>query len=350
MESPIDMKDFEEKGQRLKDAEVCLITKQIPKIKEIYDALHVKYPESLGELKVTDIKNYRNGRYILIENGGNPVYDYLMRIIPDMRGVAQPLYHFKSYDIAKKILETNSIQVSDMMSNFDNDFAEYTEFFRRIGMVRPFTTGETPSIARGCYYDTEGKYLVDHWKQSIFILCLTENGDEPKFWKEYGGDENAEKVRLKMEFDLSNLPKTEGHELKVNFRKVCYDSGYKFDPILELNNTLRLNVQLELEPKGFTRFSTFYKRKKYECEKETRLSLDFTDYSASLKSYVDDLLKQYPVKMDKKRRYIDLSADSRYIKWKISEITCSPSVTESHFNEIERLGKMHNPKMIIDRK
>lgn len=349
MDDTIDMKQIEANGNRLKKMEETLITNRIPYIKKIYDSLYAKYPE-LGNLNVGDIDNHRIGRYIVIKNGGNPIYKYLMSVIPDMKGSDIPLYHFKSYDIAKVILETNSIQVSNMMSNYENDFAEYTEFFRRIGMVRPFTTGDKSSIAKGCFYDSEGKYLVDYWKEDILILCLTENGDEPKFWNEYGGDENAEKVRLKMKFDFSNFPDNEGVELKVNFRKVCYDTGYKFDPILELNNTLRLKEKLEFEPKGFTRFSAFYKRQKYECEQETRLSFDFTDYSSSVRPYVEALRRVYPMRQDKERKYIDLKADSPYIKWKILEITCSSSVTDSHFQELVRLGRMHNPDIVVNRR
>ncbi len=349
MDCPIDMKQFEEQGRQLMQPKNSLITDRIPKIKEIYDSLYAKYPE-LGNLNVGDIDNRRIGRYIVIKNGGNPIYKYLMSVIPDMKDSDIPLYHFKSYDIAKVILETNSIQVSNMMSNYKNDFAEYTEFFRRIGMVRPFTTGDKPAIAKGCFYDSDGKYLVDYWKEDIFIMCLTENGNEPKFWNEYGGNERAEKVRLRIKFDFSNLPNTEGVELKVNFRKVCYDTGYKFDPILELNNTLRLKEKLELEPKGFTRFSAFYKRQKYECEQETRLSFDFTDYSSSIRPYVEALQEIYPVRQDKERKYIELNANSPYIKWKILEITCSSSVTDSHFQELVRLGRMHNPDIVVNRR
>jgi len=311
---------------------VTLNASDLIEIKRIYDVIKDKYGLKYG-LDIQQINKHCVGRTLTLPQTINPVYKTLEERIPSRKNSGSRFYHYKSTEIAKQILQFQTIQASTASSNLENDFTEFAEFFRRTGAVYPFTS-DNP-IEKNSTFDAKGNRNIDNWKENIFLLCFTDDFKDDRFWIEYSGPWNQ--VCLEFEFTFPSDP--EDH--KFNFRNVSYDKGYDYDFALELNERLRKSLQIEFSPNGWTAFATHYKRAKYAWERETRLSFYYDNFTS--------LEAIYPAQTSGARRFISIDANSRLIKWKITNIICGPLVSQSDMNDLVHLGKVHNPSISVTR-
>ncbi len=179
-------------------------------------------------------------------------------------------YHFKSVKFTLDILNNRSIQVSNLLSNDDNDYAEYEEYFRRYGpLYQLIPSSYDPNKRNSALLPRDRP--IDDERDDIMILCFTENhlgkSDPECFWKgDYGGDDTKVCIIFKylsFNSDCRHL---------FDFRDVAYDTGYQFDFINDINYHLGKKVGVQLYSPGLTKFGKFYKRGKFSTEDETRLA------------------------------------------------------------------------------
>ncbi len=196
-----------------------------------------------------------------LRDGKHPLEDFFNKVSKNRKNEEKEYFHFKNVNITMQILENKTIQVSNLISNQYNDFAEYSEFFNRVGS----------------YYilipkDFEGNYCewcdseIDRLRQYMLILCFARNNTNPRFWTEYANNDTG----LCLKFRISNFR----NQNEYNFRDVFYDSGYDVEFIKHINYYLKREFHHVILSSGFNRFAQFYKRNKYRYECETRFSFD----------------------------------------------------------------------------
>lgn len=307
----------------------------IDKIAIIFNTIFKKYNLPL-KLDCNQIKAVCIARILNIHENDNPLFHHLRNLIISRKFSTDPFYHFKSFDRAMEILGDNKIPASNLSSNSENDFSEYSEFFRRIGAFEPFTTAHP--IEEGFNFNKDGKSKIDEWRDDIFILCFTNDFRNPKFWQEYVN--NYEGVCLKFNFKF----KKHLDSWKFDFRNIFYDTGYDLDFINEISHMLRINHQLVVNPTGFTKFSLHYKRLKYQWENETRLSFNYSQYK--------ELGNIFNTNIDAKninRKYILLPKSNQFFDWEISEVICGYRITDDQITELKNIGIKHNKNIIVRR-
>lgn len=291
-------------------------------------------------LSTNDVNANCMARFLTIsDNDKNPLLCYLRSLTPSRKNSSQPFYHFKSVKRAKQILQTSIIQTSSLNSSKDKDFAEFQEFFMRIGAINPFTTANP--IEPNYHYDQNGRRKVDLWKEEIFMLCFTNTMFETRYWKEYGGYWDQVCLEFEWSFDMEHT-----EQWKLNFRNVYYDSGYSFDFINHMNYHLRNSLQIEYLPTGYTRLALHYKRKLYCWENETRLTLNYTNPTSLDNTSLQSI---FPIQWDGKRSYVEIPSNNALASWKINKIICGPLVSSSDYQNLETIGKQHNPSIKISR-
>ncbi len=256
-------------------------------------------------------------------------------------------FHFKSFERGKLILRNKSIQISNLLSNEENDFAEYSEFFKRIGLFYQLLPKDY------CKFGTQGKFslssksIIDEARGNIMILCFTKDGHNELFWKNYADDDKG--ICLVLRF--TQLASYRIH--LYTFRDVCYDDGYQFDFINDINYHLAKSFGRQLFLEGCSKFSKFYKRGKYSWENESRLVLD---YDFSLLGYGHELNKLSPIQEDvaKGRKYIEMPLiakegdnilfdENPFFTLIIDEVVCGRKVTLDQYEELETIIKAKFP-------
>jgi hypothetical protein len=312
-----------------------LSTGEKKEIANIFNSVFTKYSLPLN-LDENAIKDMCISRILNIDEEDNPLFQHLRNLIVTRKGSTDPFYHFKSFERAKSILIDGNIPASNLSSNSENDFSEYSEFFRRIGAFNPFST-DNP-IEKGFNFDKEGKSKIDEWRDDIFILCFTNDFRNPQFWKEYVN--NYDGVCLKFQFHF----KDHLDSWKYDFRNVFYDTGYDLDFINEISHLLRIKNKLVVSPTGYTKFSLHYKRLKYKWENETRLSFNYTNNKDLATVFTVNNDPKYPV-----RKFILLPQSNQFFDWKINEIICGYHITDGQMDELRKSGQKHNSEIIVRR-
>jgi len=242
-------------------------------------------------------------------------------------------FHFKSKNIAIQIISNKSIQVSNLLSNQENDFAEYSEFYKRLGLYHQLMPKDYCAQKKSNTFNPASKSEMDIERENILILCFAKEGHKEMFWKDYAdNDKGVSLVFRFLDFDVNN-------SLLYNFRDVVYDDGYNFDFINQINYNFLKEFGRQLFVEGITKFSKFYKRGKYKWENETRLAFH---YNFDFGGYGNDLQKIFPLQTDNTtgRKYIDLplkgnAKKNPFFTLTIDEVICGKNINSTDFISIK---------------
>ena len=241
-------------------------------------------------------------------------------------------FHFKSYNIALSIISNKSIQASNLLSNDKNDFAEYSEFFKRLGLFHSLIPMDYCDQLATKKYNPASKSPMDEERENIMILCFSKEGHKEKFWTSYANNDLG--VCLVFRFLSYDPDQIDNY----SFRDICYDDGYKFDFINHINYHLLREFGRQILIEGVTKFSKFYKRAKYEWENETRLSFHYTKVFGFDK-WLD---KIFPRQTDPTsgRIYINLplegnSTPNPFFTLTIDEVICGKNVSSAEYASLQ---------------
>lgn len=244
-------------------------------------------------------------------------------------------FHFKSLNIARLIIQNKSVQVSNLLSNQQNDFAEYSEFYKRLGLFHQLIPKDYCEQKTTKQYNPASRSPMDEEREHILIICFSKEGHKERFWQDYASNDTG--VCLVFRF-LNFIP---DHAYLYNFRDVCYDNGYRFDFINHINYHFSREFGKQLFIEGITKFSKFYKRGKYQWENETRLAFH---YSHAFGHYGPTLEKAFPMQTDvaTNRKYINLPLEGSntpnpFFTLTIDEVICGKNVSEADCNSLETL-------------
>lgn len=242
-------------------------------------------------------------------------------------------FHFKSLNIAQLIISNKSVQVSNLLSNQANDFAEYSEFYKRLGLFHQLLPEDYCQQKQTNTFNPASKSPMDKERENILIICFAKEGHKERFWKDYADNDTG----VCLVFRLLNFdPKFAD---LYNFRDVSYDNGYRFDFINHINYHFIKEFGRQLFVEGITKFSKFYKRGKYEWENEARLAFH---YNFDFGGYGNELEKVFPLQTDpsSKRKFINLplqgnATPNPYFTLTIDEVICGKNVSTADFTTIQ---------------
>jgi hypothetical protein len=242
-------------------------------------------------------------------------------------------FHFKSTRIALDIISNRCIQVSNLLSNDKNDFSEYSEFFKRLGLFHKLIPNDYCQQLNTKHFNPASKSQMDELRDNIMILCFTKEAHNEKFWKCYAKNDTGVCISFRfLNFDQNKL-------LYFDFRDVCYDDGYRFDFINHINYHFRKEFDRQLVVEGITKFSKFYKRGKYDWENEARLCFHY-DFTSSSK-LGDYLSKNFPIEKEPgtNRKYIKLPLKGNDIQnplftLTVDEVICGKNVSATCFENL----------------
>lgn len=254
-------------------------------------------------------------------------------------------FHFKTLNIAQSIISNKSVQVSNLLSNQANDFAEYSEFYKRLGLFHQLIPKDYCQQKHTNTFNPASKSPMDEERENILILCFAKEGHKERFWKDYANNDNG----VCLAFRLLNFDPQ--YAMLYNFRDVSYDNGYRFDFINHINYHFINEFGRQLFVEGITKFSKFYKRGKYEWENETRLAFH---YNFDFGGYGTDLQRVFPLQTDPttQRKFINLPLQGNitpnpYFTLTIDEVICGRNVSPTDYAAIETALRANFPTAII---
>jgi hypothetical protein len=236
---------------------------------------------------------------------------------PNQKAVKKQYFHYKSFDIAYKFVDEESITAS-ALSNFsgvNDDIKEYEHFF------------EVTQIPYK-------KNFIDTQKDGLFIFCLTDDSTTEKFWIDYVGDHKG----LCLEFELIDKM-NQGY--LYDLRKVFYDNGNQFDFYKNMQDEIFKNFNKHLPTPGLAKFGALYKREtNYHWESETRLLLNWGFYQAEL-SKVPFFLETY-----KSKKFLKMPFDNNLFTLKVRSITVGKNLDKAEKEKIQLLADKKGIKTI----
>lgn len=285
------------------------------KVVEIINSVITKHPricrkvgkvseKNIEPITFTDAMNNNTVSIIGYTERGK-ITDYILSLTTNRIGDEGLFYHYLKYDYAKIIIEKEEIQLSALSHYLDTDPFEYGEFYRNFITFHPST-------------------FIEREKDKIFVFCLTEDSRNDYMWKHYADEEKG----VVLGFRFINKDDSSYH-----FRNIIYDDGESLEFLKEINFYLQ-KKDLAFYPDGISTLSLFYKRKKFESEKEIRLCLDFTGERALWKQNTKLI---QAIKDENNRRYLPLSFDNYLCKIELCEIICGNAVTQEQFNSLKKL-------------
>jgi hypothetical protein len=263
-------------------------------------------------------------------DGKDPIPKLFARLAQNRQVDKGQFYHFKSVKIALSILQHRALQVSNLFSNRDNDFAEYTELFQRMGLLHQLIP--TTYLADQTTINSRRDRPIDEDRDEVLILCLTKEGHKEKFWKEYANNDTG--VCLVLRFEDFVRPAAHTYD----FRDVYYDKGYDFEFINKVNHHFSQEFGRLLFIDGLTKFARCYKRNRYNWENETRLVFDYHKSATSQ----EFLRKTFKLEVDGDRKYITLplkgsTPNNPLFTITIDELIVGQQVSSSDFDDLKKI-------------
>lgn len=277
--------------------------------------------------------------------GYDPIKTLFRLLAKDRYADLGQFHHFKSFSVALDIIKSKSIQVSNLVANQENDFAEFSEFYKRVGLYKGFIPLDYPEQLKKGAFNANALCQLDLTRENTFILCLTQDNHNEKFWHKYGRNDTGIAIGLRFsEF-------REDQKRQYNFRDVFYDSGYSLDFLNQINYDLKREFGSMLYFSDLHKFTPFYKRGKYSWENETRLSFMYKHENYNLGVTLDSV---FPIQTDQHtmRKYICLPIDNPdmpnpLFKLTIDEVVCGSKVTDTQFQELKKQLLLNFPKSLI---
>lgn len=283
---------------------------------------------------------------IQFEKNRNPINSIFNQLSKDRFNDFGQFHHFKNVQITLDIIKNKSIQISSLSSNDTNDFAEYTEFFKRTGHFYPLVAADFQKKAWENKLNPQDDSPADVDRKEIFILCFTQDNHNENFWRNYADKDHG----VAIGFRFSRFE--ENKKWLFDFRDIFYDKGYSFDFLNSINYQLKKHHNKVVLLDGIVQFSKFYKRAKYNWENETRLCFHYDDHP--LLNHRAILNKIFPVHYvnETGRNYINLPLIGNeqlnpFFDLTITEVVCGKFVSETDFKEIAGTLKASFPKAII---
>jgi hypothetical protein len=239
------------------------------------------------------------------------------------------MYHLLRFEHAVKIFETKEIQLSALSYLWENDPLEYSEFFRRTGLYHFLHNDEIFKI-----------------KDNVFVFCFSDSCRNEESWKLYGQNETG----VALGFTFNNFSDNPIHEDLYLLKDVTYDNGYDFDFIIELQERLYCKYRKRLYFEGVSTFGKFYKRKKFDFEREIRLCIDFQT-NRDYKEIYEQLGLHMPTEKDldhyfkveyneaSKRHFIRIPFKNDLFNLKISELIIGKNVDYENVEHLKYLTK-----------
>ncbi len=270
-------------------------------IRIINDTLKAHSLEKFGVDSNADINVHQ---LIWIQEDKNPIARVLKDRSPQVCD-GDILYRFMKSDYAIGALQEKAFRMYNLESQSLNDYAEFTEFYKRVGLLGYLMPEEY--CRKMCSTKKNMTEIRRHNENPIYcdigrpnkspqsdrvrnlghILCFTRNLED-RFWLEYADSDDGVCFEIQV---LTNSSFGPSQNERIGFNRVSYDSGYDFDFISEINFRLRQYCMKEVMINGLFRFSFFYKRDRYSWEKETRLLI----YNPNQLERFDDSYIKYPI-------------------------------------------------------
>lgn len=226
------------------------------------------FPFDIPQVKPNDITpalSTLKGAITLMPGSKNPISYIFHTLAHNRQSDFGQFHHFKSSRFALSIINTKSIQVSNLLSNDANDFAEFSEFYKRAGLINLFIPDNY--CENGRIMDPSSSSQIDRDRENVFILCFTQDNHNEKFWKNYANSDEGVAIGFRFKSFSAD------HWFKYDFRDVTYDNGYMFEFINKMNYQLRKKFHSLFFAEGITKFSKFYKRGAYNWENENPVSI-----------------------------------------------------------------------------
>lgn len=289
-----------------KDQVVKLINSVIVKHSNVSKEIGKITKNDIEPITFIDAINNRNS--IIGYSEKKSITNYVLSLTPNRIKDEGLFYHYLKLDYAKQIIRKNEIQLSSLSHYLDTDPFEYGEFYRNFITFHPSN-------------------IIEREKDKIFVFCMTEDCRNNYMWKHYADNEKG--IVLGFRFAKKG-------DASYHFRNVVYEDGESLDFLKEINFYLQ-KEDLVLSPEGISILSLFYKRKRFESEKEIRLCVDFTG-ERTLWEENTELIQV--IKKENNRRYLPLSFDNNLCKIDLCEIICGKNVTREQFEELKNLA--HN--------
>jgi hypothetical protein len=224
----------------------------------------------------------QDSRWVYNDHAGNPLKNYLRSLTPDRKSnTGNSLFRFMSSGRLSQILSTDKIQISNMLSNFENDAEEYKHYF---GLISPsYSTAQ-----------------IEKYRERTFILCMTKSHTNGRMWKEYTEDKG-----VCVEFEIQVNPYKDNWIW--DFREVHYGNANNFTFLINIINTFKSKHGIDIVFPSH-KFAQFYKREHYSWEGEVRISIQEEDMIGFRDSF-DELFRIIPIEEENgkhgKRRYLN---------------------------------------------
>lgn len=265
------------------------------------------------------------------DSNDNPIMSIFNKLSKNRITDRAQFFHFKSSKFAEEIIATKKIQVSNLLSNQENDFAELSEFYKRLGLYHKLTSSDQ-SASNG--FTPDSPTLIDYDRGHTLILCFTKDCHKDVFWEKYAASDTGVCLGFRFEVDF----KKPENLLGFDFRDVCYDHGYRFDFLNHINYHFIKKFGHQLYIGGVSKFAKFYKRGKFEWENEVRLVFDYT---GGLGGNGDILKQTFPLleNTTSDRKYIEVplgnDANNPYFSLTIDEVICGKHVEDEIYDRLK---------------
>ena len=280
---------------------------------------------------------------IKFESGNNPIINLFNKLAQQRQVDQGQFFHFKDVAIAKLIIEHQSVQVSNLFSNHANDFAEYTEFFQRLGIIHQLIP--STYVMNQATINSRKDRPIDKDRQNIMILCMSKEGHKERFWEQYAKKDTG----VCLVFRFTDLVTDGGAVHSWDLRDVDYDEGYQFDFLNEVNHRLSVEFNRILFIEGISKFARFYKRGHYSWENETRLAFDF-DASSPASGFLKARFDIETAADNRKYITLPLKGNSKVnplFTLDIDEVILGYHVSKADCDEIEALLAIKFPNAKI---
>jgi len=159
------------------------------------------------------------------------------------------LYRFLGASRAITTLETGQLNACNMASQFENDFAEATEFYKRMEVYKPLVSDSNTSA------DAE----IEGVKDKVHILCFSKKC-KSELWEKYGKNKGCcltLKVKTKPAFF-------------TRFADVLYGADDLFDKVNLIQAMVKKKFNKVIFLPSIYHFALLYKRDRYRLEEEVR--------------------------------------------------------------------------------
>lgn len=161
----------------------------------------------------------------------------------------KPLFRYLSANRTISALQTGCLNACNMASQFENDFAEASEFYKRMEIYKPLVTNS----------NTSSGAEIEDIRDQVHILCFSKECND-YLWDKYGENKGCcLSVRITYQPNFFS-----------RFAEVLYGADDLFDKCNLVQAMVKKKLNKVLFLPSLSYFAWLYKRRSYELEKEVR--------------------------------------------------------------------------------